>query len=117
MQRALEGEWKAQNSALSDRVSEYLIEIATLIADVEAAIGSTVERHGILEPETVKTLQKLDFARQAIQDTARLASFSEFELKASEDQVRLALHLERTVKVIEDLQVDQVFSSGDVEMF
>ena len=108
---------------IASRISEYLKEISEITATIEVKLGDKLGSVQDFDNELLKTLQSLDFVRQATADSSRLMAGFSLSPIESMDSIVDRLHLEKTISMLKlDTEIeadsDSVSSeSGEFHMF
>ena len=109
------------SSNFASRISEYLNEISDITSDIEDMLGERFHASDSFDSDLLKTLQNLDFVRQATADSARLMNSVSLSLIEPVDEIIEKLHLEKTASVLKPTIKTEVESnlskSGDIQMF
>ncbi|MEP3846587.1 MAG: hypothetical protein ABJM43_14735 [Paracoccaceae bacterium] len=114
-------------SNFASRISDYLNEISDITSDIEDLLSKRLNSTDSFDDDLLKTLQNLDFVRQATADSARLMNSASLSLTEPVDEIIEKLHLEKTASVLKpkvktevdvDVEVGNKFpGSGDIQMF
>ncbi|MEO9895966.1 MAG: hypothetical protein ABJD13_01950 [Paracoccaceae bacterium] len=106
---------------IASRMASYLNEISDVTADIELLLGEKLESFPDFDSDFLKTLQNLDFVRQATADSARLVSGFSLSPVEPVNVIAEKLHLERTVSVLspetEKCAENKLPDSGDCQIF
>ncbi|MCV3272055.1 hypothetical protein [Roseobacter sinensis] len=113
-------------STINIRLSSYLDKLAGQIFDLEEAISHAVDTSSSAEPQTITSLQSLDFLRQSLEDlaimTLLIGQENKVSLTAPEiEKISQKLKLKVTCAVLEGQQHDDFGtkkdSADDLDLF
>jgi hypothetical protein len=102
------------------RLPRHFLNLSKNAAEIEEALSRLVSENSEVSPQAISTLQKIDFVRQALEDTSKLMVVLSYEKSATRSDLFEATKLESTHQLftVSDSQNRETDSiQGGVDLF
>lgn len=104
-------------NSLLVHLSDYMSDLSQTAGEVEASLSDILTGAATLDVEAIRTLQKLDFIRQALEDTSALAAVLSKYPDVRKSDLEHETKLGATQAIFDSDKEPQKKVVGDPELF